>query len=271
MRGVVLAVALALAPVGAVAQDGGTLADIRQELSVLAVELQRLKGELNTTGGVGTTLVGTSVLSRVDAIEAQLQRLTARTEELQFRIDRVVTDGTNRIGDLEFRICEIEPGCDIGSLGPTASLGGSEGAAPAPALAPAPPGGTELAVGEAEDFDRAKEALDSGSFRSAVDLFAAFAETYTGGPLTAEAHYWRGTALDKLDETAQAARAYLAAFSGDPDGTKAPDALLALGLSLDKLGQRADACIALGEVSVRYPSSTASTAAQSARAGMSCS
>jgi hypothetical protein len=40
----------------ALAQDRTqTLADIRQELSVLYVELQRLGQELNTTGGAGGT------------------------------------------------------------------------------------------------------------------------------------------------------------------------------------------------------------------------
>jgi tol-pal system protein YbgF len=271
-RAACLSLALAAPALPAVAQSSETLADIRQELSILYVEVQRLKQELNTTGTPGVNLSGTSVLERVDAIEAELQRLTSKAEELQFRIDRVVTDGTNRIGDLEFRLCELEADCDIATLGTTSTLGGSNGAAPgpAPAPAPAPDNGTQMAVGEQQDFDRAKEALDSGSFRSAADLFAAFTETYTGGPLTAEAHFHRGQALDQLGETAEAARAYLAAFSGAPNGNRAADALLALGLSLEALGQTADACITLGEVTARYPGSGASAEAQQARAGLSC-
>ena len=48
----VLCVALLTAMSGlpAVAQQDQTLADIRQQLSVLQVEMQKLKGELNTTG-----------------------------------------------------------------------------------------------------------------------------------------------------------------------------------------------------------------------------
>jgi len=33
-----------------------------------------------------------------------LTRLNSKAEELENRINRVVTDGTNRIGDLEFRL-----------------------------------------------------------------------------------------------------------------------------------------------------------------------
>ena len=57
---------------GLPAQDRAqTLADIRQELTVLYVEMQRLKGELNTTGGASAPSGGGSMLDRVNAIEAR--------------------------------------------------------------------------------------------------------------------------------------------------------------------------------------------------------
>ena len=115
-----LIVALLVTAAPAVAQDRAkTLADIRQELSVLYVEIQKLRRELSTTGGVNSNLSGTNALELIDAMEAELQRLTASNEALTNRVDRVVSDGTNRIGDLEFRLCELESGCDIASLGDT--------------------------------------------------------------------------------------------------------------------------------------------------------
>ncbi|MEO0761253.1 MAG: tol-pal system protein, partial [Pseudomonadota bacterium] len=45
---------LALPGAGAVAQDAETLADIRQEMTVLYVEVQRLRRELSTTGGASS-------------------------------------------------------------------------------------------------------------------------------------------------------------------------------------------------------------------------
>ncbi len=62
--GLVLALSVwAVAP--ARAQDQ-TLADIRQELSVLFVDMQRLKRELSTTGGAGGAVGGGSALQRLD-------------------------------------------------------------------------------------------------------------------------------------------------------------------------------------------------------------
>ena len=126
-------------------------------------------------------------------------------------------------------------------------------------------------MGEQDEFDRARSALDAGDYEVAVDRFQRFTETYIGGPLTGEAHFLRGEALTGLGLTSSAARAYLESFSGSPDGARAPDALLRLGLSLDALGQPQEACVTLGEVTVRFPASEASIEAQVARADMSCS
>jgi tol-pal system protein YbgF len=254
------------------AQDQ-TLADIRQELSVLYVEVQRLRTELSTTsGGFTNPTQGGSALERLTAIERELQRLTSKAEELEFRVDRVVRDGTNRVGDLEFRLCELEADCDITQLGDTPSLGGVDAATTGPIAQPAPdPDGPALAIGERADFERAQAALNTGDFRAAADQFAAFSEAYPGGPLSAEAHYLRGTALEGLGETTGAARAYLDAFSGAPTGDRAPEALYKLGASLGALGQTRDACTTLGEVAIRFPASPAVLQAQSSMRNLGCS
>jgi tol-pal system protein YbgF len=244
--------------------DAQTLADIKAELGALSASITALRQELVTTGASGAADASGSALARMDAIEAELTRLTGKTEELENRINRVVDDGTLRINDLQFRLTELEGGDPV-AAGDTPRLGGDVAPAPDPAV---PDGGAvdpapELAINEQSDFDRAKAALDSGSFRSAADLFAAFTQTYTGGSLTAEAQYLRGEALLGLGETKEAARAYLDSFSGSPSGPVAADALYKVGLSLSQLGQMQDACVTLGEVGRRFPD--AAVAADAAR------
>jgi len=250
---------LALAAPAPAQDDGRTLADIRQDLAALYVEIQRLNRELSTTSGPSAPPASASLIERVDQIERELQRLTARTEELSFRIARIVEDGTNRIGDLEFRLCELEPGCDIAGLGDTPTLGGlaPEGGVDLPEPAPRDDDAPQLAVGEREAFERAEAALEAGDHATAARLFAEHAETYPGGPLTGAAHFGRGRALDALERTADAARAYLEAFSQAPSGPNAPAALLALGRNLGALGQTQDACTTLGELRARFPDSAA--------------
>lgn len=280
MRRLGLAVTLCLMPVLGHAQDRAeTLADIRTELAALAAEFNALKAELVSSGAAATGAAGGDALQRMDTIEAELARLTARTEEVELKLNRVVSDGTNRIGDLEYRLCEVTEGCDPATLGATPTLGDAGGGAAAPvatdtgagtgAAAPAT-GGTELAVAEQEDFDRAKEVLGQGDFPRAAELFATYAQSYPGGPLVPEAHYLRGEALTKQGDTGNAARAYLDAFSAAPQGPLAPDALLKLGEGLGALGQVPEACVTLAEVGTRFPGSLAATQSTVAMQGFGC-
>ena len=277
-------VALALiAPGLALAQDQGadrakTLADIRQELSVLYVTLQRLKRELSTTGATASDLSQNgTMLERVSAIESALQDLTAKTERLEHRVDQIVIDGTNRIGDLEFRLCDLEKTCDPAKLGQGTTLGGGDlpdpgGVQPLSDSKPdSSSAGPELAVDEKADFDRAKKAYESGDYVGAAQQFADFRKTYPGGPLSSQAGLMRGKALEKADRMTDAARAYLDTFSAAPAAAEAPEALYRLGRALGDLGQTKDACVTLAQVGARYPDAAAVTDARATMQALGCS
>ena len=93
------------------AQDRAqTLADIRAELGILRGEIDGLRGELATTGAAQGSGANGPALQRLDTIEAALVSLTAKAETIENRLNRVVTDGTNRIGDIEFRLTELGGG-----------------------------------------------------------------------------------------------------------------------------------------------------------------
>lgn len=282
-KGMMLAAAL-IAAGAAVAQDKAeTLAQMRTELEALAGQLQALRSELVAGGQTAIAAAGgPGALDRMNAMEAELSRLTAATEQLQIRVEKVVADGTNRVGDLEFRICELEEGCDPANLPIAATLGGPAAGAAAGggtvATDPAVAGGggteaqpkVELAINEQADFDRAKAKMDGGDFAGAATDFATFAQNYPGGPLTGEAQFLQGEALGKANDTAGAARAYLAAFSGAPEGPRAPAALLRLGAALGLLGQTQDACVTLGEVPVRFPGAAEAAEAQTTMQQLGC-
>jgi TolA-binding protein len=271
-RAAALLCAAALWPGLAAAQaDPRTLADIRAEIAALGVQIEGLRAELVATGQATAASVPGSPIERLDAIEAALQRLTSRTEELEFRINRITVDGTNRLGDLEFRVCELEEDCDPAALGETPGLGGIDQAAAVPLPDPAPPAeGPPLAVGELAAFEAAETALAGGDAVAAADLFAQFVLAYPVGPLTPRAHLGRAEALAQLGDTSNSARAYLDAFTADPAGPFAADALLGLGRGLAALGQVPDACITLGEIAVRFPASPLVFEAQAERQRLAC-
>ncbi len=280
-RVLLLCAALAVTPVAAFAQDKAqSLADIRAELSKLADDLQALRSELVQGGAPAMQAAGgASALDRMNAMEAELSRLTSQTEQVQNQVNRVVSDGTNRIGDLEFRLCELEDGCDPSNLPITQSLGGAPAGGSQGTTAPvvttqpatgAGAGSPELAVAEQADYDRAKAALESGDFQGAADKFTAFAQAYPGSPLSGDAQYYRGEALEKMGDTANAARAYLQAFSGAPNGPRAPASLLRLGATLGALGQSQEACVTLGEVNTRFPTAPEAVEAAATMRNLNC-
>lgn len=267
MRWLIFVALLGLFPFSGVAQDREqTLADIRQDLSYLFVEIKRLKRELSTTQSPSGIVAGQSVVERVDAIEAELQRLTGATENLEFRVSRVISDGTNRIGDLEFRLVELEGG-DLSTLAETTTLGGLiEDPKPEPAQSPK----FELAVGEEADFALAEAALEEQRYNDAAEMFSRFGTTYPASPLVAKAYLLRGKALEATRDYRASARAYLESFSNYPNADVAPEALILLGKALVSAGKLEAGCQTLSQVEIRFPDSSFATDAKEEMQTLEC-
>ena len=259
MNRLILVALLGLFPyLGSAQEREQTLADIRQDLSYLFVEIKRLKRELSTTQPPSGIVVGQSFVERVDAIEAELQRLTGTTENLEFRVSRVISDGTNRIGDLEFRLVELEGG-DLSALGETTTLGGLvEDPKPEPIQSPK----VELAVGEEADFALAQAAMEEQRYNDAAEMFSRFGTTYPSSPLVAKAYLLRGKSLEAKQDYKASARAYLESFSNYPNADVAPEALVLLGKALVSAGKLEAGCQTLSQVEIRFPGSSSAIDAQ---------
>lgn len=261
------------APQASGVSKGANIGDVRADLAVLNRQITELRAALVAQGpGSGLPRASATPLTRLDQLEAELRRLTNRVDVLTNDVTRIAADASNRAGDMEFRLTELEGG-DVSLLGKPAPLGGGVTAAPPappPPAAAAPSGGGDLAVSEQADFDAAKTAAAAGDNARAAELFQGFLATYPGGPLASEAQLRRAEALAAAGQTQVAARAYLDAFSGAPQGPNAPPALLGLADSLGKLGKTREACLTLTEVSTRFPGSAAAAAAPGRRAALAC-
>lgn len=254
------------------------VADVQAELSKLNSQIGQLREELVKTGPVqGLPVAPATALTRLDQLEAELRRLTNRYDILANDIRRIVEDASNRVGDIEFRLTEIEGG-DTAMLGQPAPLGGglTDSRPPLPRGATAT--GTEaagaatpqLAMTEKGDFDAAVAAQEGGDNARAAALFETFLATYPGGPLSSEAQFRRGEALSAGSDWRGAARSYLDAFSGAPEGPLAAKSLYRLGVSLGRLGQTEEACLTLAEVGSRYPGSEVTSDVATEQRALSC-
>lgn len=249
------------------------VADIKAELSVLDGQIQQLRDELVKRGSArGLPSDPATALTRLDQLDAELRRLTDRVDVLSNDIRRIVDDATNRIGDIEFRLNEVEGG-DPALVAKPETLGGGltpPKPRPAPAGSAESVGETPLVATERADFDAAAAAAKAGDNARAATLFSDFITEYPGGPLTTEAQFHRGEALSAVGDWRAAARSFLDAFSGAPQGPFAPQALYKLGVSFGKLGQTDQACLTLAEVANRYPGSAVLSDVAAERQSLRC-
>jgi TolA-binding protein len=281
MRSLPLILLLALAaPAGlpgtALAQDSArvaTLGEMRGTLAELRTELQRLRGELVASGAAGFQAAGgDAAIDRMNAMEARLMQLTDEAEQMQNRIGRITTDTERRLADLEFRLCEMDETCDLSALTVTA-----DGSMQSPELAPSAPASsvtdlpeTAATATEQADFNQARAALEAGDNLTAAEMFSAVAETHAGGPLTAEALYLRGVALDRAGDGRAAATAWLEGFSADPDGARAGESLLGIAGVIEQQGEATAACLYLSEIPARFPGSPAAAEAEARVTRLGC-
>ena len=266
--------------------DEATLADIRQELNFLLGEILYLKAQLSTTGPPrsGSAQSSGTVSLRVDAIESEVRQLTGAVEELQFRVEAIVEDGTRRIGDLDFRLVELEGG-DLSSVGKVPPLGEAD---PEPDAVSQPEPGvadTEATQGDVDEaaivaspivdettdeesrtdaaapqqpvvvdgdpYELAMVSFESGNHEDAIRYLDAHIETGMDAEAFADARFWQGESHFALEQWQAAASAYLDSFTNSANGPRAPAAILGLGISLGELGHGEEACLMLSEAAVR--------------------
>lgn len=329
MRVMLAAAALAAVPVAAGAQDAAAEeARLRKiEAEVRALQRKVFPGgdgrffepqiapgtQAPADGGQvmgvippATTAVS-DILVRLDALEAQLQSLTARSEEQ-----------ANTIAQLELRLAALEAGAVPAATTPMVAAAAPVTTAPAaqpaaqpaarpatpaarpattapataaattparPAPAAASPSAERLAAVQAIAKPQTTDAGDdeysygfrlwsAGFFPEARQQLTKFVEQY---PTHARISFGRnllGRAFldDKLPE--EAARWFLKNYQSDKNGARAADSLLYLGNSMIAMKDTKRACIALAEFAETYPliaSGRLATEYQAARASVKCS
>lgn len=243
-----------------------TLADLRAELNQVRGQLQMLRTELVASGAAGFQAAGGDrAIDRMNAMEQRLARLTDRTEQLENRIGRIVTDSNRRIADLEFRLCEMDETCDLSALTTP-----DPGSTAIPVTARPQTGGKPASLGEQADFDAARQVMASGDFRRAADMFGAVAQTHAGGALTAEALFLRGAAMNSAGDSRGAASAWLEGFAADPEGPRAAESLLGIARVIESDGDATAACLYLAEIPARFPGTVFAAESETRMSRLAC-
>ncbi len=109
-------------------------------------------------------------------------------------------------------------------------------------------------AGDAQaDYETAYGLLLQQNYGGAGQAFSEFVKSYPRHALAGNAQYWLGETYYVQGDYKNAAGAFLTGYRTYKSSAKAPDSLLKLALSLDRLGQRAAACSSLNELGAKYP------------------
>lgn len=309
--GAALAVMLAASAAPATAQDGADARVRKLEAEVRALqrkvfpggdqatfnpEITRPAATTPTLGQPATSPV-TDLLARMDAVEAQMTRLTAQIEQ-----------NGNRVSQLEARAAVVTASPDAALPAPYAgapSAGLSSGNAPpvgglppAPDAAPAanlramrqgaPTAGAPSrqrlaeveAVAKPQSGDSGEDAYSYGFklwtaklYPEAEQQLKLFVEQY---PQHARISYGRnllGRAYLDAGDPREAAKWFLQNYQADKAAPRAADSLLYLAVAMKQLGDGSRACIAVGEFARSYTTEAATRLKNdydSTRKGLTC-
>jgi tol-pal system protein YbgF len=227
-----------------------------------------------SSGGGG---MSSSDAARLDGIETQIRALTAQVESLA---EQVRAQGQRRSEALPppraGAPAASAAATDFGSTSVSAGDGGGDpiggliagsktaaasqaGAGYSSAALPPVTSGGAAPAGDGGDqnpkqlYETAYGYLLQQDYGAAETAFDDFLRKYPSDSLSGNAQYWLGESFYVRGQYKQAASAFLKGYQTYGKSAKAPDSLLKLAMSLDKLGQKDAACSSYGELGTRFP------------------
>jgi tol-pal system protein YbgF len=129
----------------------------------------------------------------------------------------------------------------------------------------APPPSVLPEGGPKEQYDYSIGLLRQNRFDEAEAALKAFLDRHGGHALAGNARYWLGETYYVRADYMNAAATFLESYRKEPKGSKAPDSLLKLGMSLINLEKPKEACSTLAKLDKEYPDAPDNVRAVAAR------
>ncbi len=226
----------------------------------------------NTPGVRSSSAPVADLTARVDALESQLQSLTGQTEQNAFQLRELEKQFTAYKAEMEKRLAPpAEAVATPASLAPTVrpTTTPTTAAAPVkkpdpkPAAKPSTPDAARLALVKKVEIpasgNETKDAYDYGYRLWEAKLYpeaqAQLKQVVTKWPTSSTASFAQnllGRAYLDEGKPSLAAVAFYNNYKDRPSGARAPHSLMYMGVALDKLGRKADACKAFRELQDVY-------------------
>ncbi len=227
---------------------------------------------------------GPNYETRLSSMEEQIRGVNGQVEQLGYairRLDQTIqhlqADYDARLTKLETQTTALQATADAAAAASAANgtLGamkttpdGRTTAINNPQSTPLPqqPVAVESPADESasaqDQYDNAFGLLRQANYSEAEKAFRLFIEKNPKDKLVDNAKYWLAETLYVRGQFADSALAFADAFQQNPQGSKAPDSLLKLAMSLAATNKNVDACTALGELKTKYANASATVRAR---------
>lgn len=104
-----------------------------------------------------------------------------------------------------------------------------------------------------EIYQEGLDAINNGKNEDATDRFTSFLTKFPDHKLASNAQYWLGESYYGRKDYAKAAVAFAKGYEKYKDGNKGADNILKLGLSMQMLGKKEEACTAFVNLPKEFP------------------
>lgn len=262
------------------------LDQLEQDMLLLKRQQERLRlsgngsAPANEDSGGGNDIGNAQTNVRISALEQEIKILRGQLEEKGFETQKLADEMERFKKDTEFRLTEIEktsapaaatevPAADTPvapekpdsatKASPAKKLDISVKTTPELPETPAAP-----AAGETprDHYNYAFRLLNQNQYDDASKSFSDFVKKFPKDPLVGNAYYWQGETFYIRKDYAKAADHFRQGFESMPNGPKAGDNLLKLGMSLAALKKKEEACVVLSQVMSKYKTASANIAAK---------
>jgi len=233
--------------------------------------------------GTPASSLNTDVLSRLDALERQIARLTGQVEEGQNKLQKHEVRLTALEGSKASEGTVTSPGApgDSPASGNAVSV---RSEAPPPRTVDPVPSATRLAAVKAivkpstgnpgdDDYSYGYRLWSAKFYPEAEQQLKMFLQKYPGHPRVSYARNLLGRAYLEDGNSREAGSWFLQNYKSDPKGDRAADSLLSLAQVMRMIDQPNKGCVALKKFESDFPTEAAGRLADQyavTKAGLKC-
>ncbi len=223
------------------------LGDIREDLKILQRQMYNSEGS--------------DIVVQLGKLDELTRATAGRLDEMNHRIDQLSEkiDLINKDIDVRMKLLE---GKKITASTETAADNSPKFDAPVAKNAPDSIVGGAISDGElqplkkptaADIYQQGLEALKASDFAAAEEKFNTVLKKFPDDKLAANAQYWLGETYYVRKDFSRAAVAFGKGYQDYKNSSKRADSLLKLGMSMQALGQKDDACAAFQGLTAEFP------------------